>query len=84
MMRFDFQCRVCEVVNTVKGTVGHVPRTPTHCSRRMRRLYTAPKFHVSWGRDDYIQMAYEGSEKVPGLTTAEVREALDTMTPVRS
>lgn len=84
MMRFDFQCRVCEEVSTVKGTVGHVPRTPTHCSRKMIRLYTAPKFHVNWGISDYIEKAYQGTERVPGLTTAEVRETLDTMTPVRS
>jgi hypothetical protein len=76
---FDFECKVCKVVTSVKGRIGYVPRHPNHCKKRMRRLYSMPRFQVTWEIADYANMAYAGDEKVPGMTTQEVRSTIDTM-----
>jgi hypothetical protein len=78
-MMFDFECKVCPVVVSVKGRIGKVPSYPTHCRHRMRRLYTTPRFHIQYSVADYANRAYAGDESVPGMSHQEVRATVDTM-----
>lgn len=78
-MMFDFSCKVCEVVVSVKGPIGTVPRYPTHCRKRMHRLYAMPRFSIHYSAADYLNRAQLGDEQVPGMTHKEVRATVDTM-----
>lgn len=76
-MNYDFACRVCEVVTTVKSPIGHIPRVPFHCHHQMQRLWDMPRVNITRSRGEYIERAYSGEEVVPGLSTQEVRETVD-------
>jgi len=76
-MRFDFACRHCKEVRTVKSPIGHTPRVPFHCNHPMRRLYDPPRVAITRSRSEYIERAYRGEETVPGISTQEVRETVD-------
>lgn len=78
-MRFDYECRGCGEVITLKGRIGHPPKAPTHCGKRAQRLYSAPQFSITWGWADYANRAYDGSEQVPGYSHQEVRDTIDSM-----
>lgn len=76
-MKFEFQCDSCGQILEVRGPIGKVPRYPTHCAKVTRRLYTSLPAAIQWGRDDYMERAYDGSETVPGMSQQEVRETID-------
>lgn len=78
-MMFDFACKECDSVTSVKAPIGTVPRSPMHCRRRMRRLYAMPRFSIHYSTADYVNRAYHGDEVVPGMTQQEVRATVDTM-----
>lgn len=75
-MIFDFSCN-CGEITHVKSRIGKIPRTPRHCDRKMKRLFSTPNFHVTWGIADYANKAYDGTEQIPGMTTQEVRRTVD-------
>lgn len=76
-MFFDFACKACPEVQTVRSPIGVVPKAPLHCGKRMRRVWSAPRFHITYSIADYANRAYDGTEEVPGLSTAEVRQMVD-------
>jgi hypothetical protein len=78
-MMFDFECRSCKHLISVRSKIGTAPKVPLHCRRRARRLYQAPRFHINYDRVDYVDRAYRGEESVPGMSTAEVRQTVDMM-----
>lgn len=45
----------------------------------MLRLYSMPRFQITRGISDYVDLAYAGDEQVPGMTLKEVRDTVDTM-----
>lgn len=83
-MTFDFQCTHCPEIISVKSPIGIIPKTPMHCRHRMSRIWSAPAFSITWGTADYMNKAYDGDEKIPGLSTQEVRETVDMSGPVRA
>lgn len=83
-MMFDFQCVTCGATVTIRGPIGRIPKTPTHCSHKTKRVWASPMFSITGSFSDYMNMAYEGSETVPGLSVQEVRHTVDTQGKVRS
>lgn len=82
-MKFDFGCRACSTVTTVRSPVGKVPKTPYHHRRAMQRLYSPTKAHIRYDRAGYTERAYRGEESVPGMTAAQVRESIDSLPRAR-
>lgn len=76
-MYFDYQCLHCHHTTTIKGKIGEIPTAPSHHKIKMRRVYDVPRFSVQRSRAEYLELATEGREAVPGFTAKEVRQTLD-------
>lgn len=82
-MQYDFFCDAHKVTEAVHCRLVNAPPPTPECPvgkspHAMRRLYEAqPPGAIQLTKADYIEKAYRGEEKVPGLSLANIRGMVD-------
>lgn len=78
-MFYDYKCDTCNYVREVRQAMRDSGSTHVciTCGNTMQRLYGTTEQIVALSAPDYVEKAYRGEERVPGLSVSAIRARVD-------